>query len=286
MKGIVLAGGTGSRLWPMTKSVSKQLLPIYDKPLIYYPISTLMLADIREIMIITTPQDLESFRSLLGDGSQFGVSFQFATQEKPNGLAEALIIAEEFLNGDKSMMILGDNFFHGDGLGHELKKVKDVNGCHIFLTRVNNPSDYGVLTLDSDNKPVSIVEKPVDSISPWAVTGMYIFDNRAPEIAKGITKSARGELEITSVLEKYLDQGTLDYSILSRGKTWLDTGTPENLLEASNFVRILEQRTGLKIACLEEIAWGNGWISDIELKNCTKNVGRSYGEYLLRLLPS
>jgi glucose-1-phosphate thymidylyltransferase len=285
MRGIVLAGGTGSRLWPMTKSVSKQLLPIYDKPLIYYPISTLMLADIREILIITTPQDLNSFKTLLGDGSQYGVSFQFATQEKPNGLAEALIIAEEFLNGDKSMMILGDNFFHGDGLGQELKNVKDVNGCHIFLTRVSNPSDYGVLTLDTNDQPISIVEKPKNAISPWAVTGMYVFDNQASQFARGITKSARGELEITSVLEKYLGQGSLGYSILARGKTWLDTGTPENLLEASNFVRILEQRTGLKIACLEEIAWGNGWISDIDLKNCTKNVGKAYGEYLLGLLP-
>jgi len=285
MKGIVLAGGTGSRLWPMTKSVSKQLLPIYDKPLIYYPISTLMLADIREILIITTPQDQESFKSLLGDGSQFGVSFQYAIQQKPNGLAEALIIAEEFLNGGKSMMILGDNFFHGGGLGHELKKVKEINGCHVFLTRVNNPSDYGVLTLDLNDRPVAIVEKPVDPISPWAVTGMYVFDNAAPEFAKGLTKSARGELEITSVLERYLQQGTLNFSILSRGNTWLDTGTPENLLEASNYVRILEQRSGLKIACLEEIAWDNGWINESELRSCTKNVGRSYGKYLLGLLP-
>ena len=284
MKGIVLAGGTGSRLWPMTKSLSKQLLPIYDKPLLYYPISTLMLAGIREILIITTPVDLSHYERLLGDGSQFGVTFKFETQHKPNGLAEALIIAENFLGGDESMMILGDNFFYGAGLGQELNKIRSIAGSHVFLTKVKNPSDYGVMTLDENLQPESIIEKPTTTNSPWAVTGLYIFDNNASAIAKNVTPSLRGELEITSVLNDYLARKKLSYTILNRGNTWLDTGTPENLLEASNFVRIIEQRSGLKIACLEEIAWTNGWINDLELSNCAKDVGSSYSEYLLELL--
>ena len=284
MKGIILAGGTGSRLWPMTKSVSKQMLPVYDKPLIYYPLSTLMLAGIREIIVITTPGDQEDFRKLLGDGSQFGISLQYAVQDKPNGLAEALIIAEDFLAGDKAMMILGDNFFHGDGLGRELSSITFDEGCHVFVTRVTNPSDYGVLTLDADGRALSIVEKPKDPTSPWAVTGLYVFDGSASRIAKGVTPSQRGELEITSVLDDYLGKGTLTYTKLSRGKIWLDTGTPHNLLEASNFVKIIEERTGIKIACLEEIAWNNGWISDLELRDTARVVGKAYADYLLGLL--
>lgn len=285
MKGIILAGGTGSRLWPVTRSVSKQLLPIYDKPLIYYPLSTLMLAGIRDVLVITTPEDSKSFQNLLGDGSDFGLSITYSQQEKPNGLAEALIIGETFLNGESSLMILGDNIFYGGGLGHALENLNSSLGCHIFTYQVANPSDYGILTLDSNGVPSSIVEKPSESKSDLAVTGLYFFDAQASQIAKKVKPSHRGELEITSVIQSYLDSRTLSVTHLSRGTAWLDTGNPESMLAASNFIQVIEARTGLKIACLEEIAFDNRWISEDQLKEAVVKHGKSnYGIYLLNIL--
>jgi glucose-1-phosphate thymidylyltransferase len=284
MKGIVLAGGTGSRLWPLTKTVSKQLLPIYDKPMVYYPISTLMLAGIREILVITTPTDRDNFEALLGDGSAWGIRLCYGIQERPAGLAQALIIAEGFLKGDSSMMILGDNLFYGTGLGRELSSTKLETGCHIFITKVSNPSDYGVLTFNVAGEPSTIIEKPSEPSSPWAVTGMYMFDSQASQIAKEVKPSHRGELEITSVLEYYLNNQQLSFTKLSRGKTWLDTGNPQALLAASIFVQVIEERTGLKIACPEEIAWNNGWITDRELESSIQKVGKDYGKYLAVVL--
>ena len=285
MKGIVLAGGTGSRLWPITRSVSKQLLPVYDKPLIYYPLSTLMLAGIRDVLIITTPEDSKSFQNLLGDGSDFGLYISYSQQEKPNGLAEALIIGETFLNGESCLMILGDNIFYGGGLGQSLENLKPSRGCHIFTYQVANPSDYGILTLDSNGVPVSIVEKPLESKSDLAVTGLYFFDYKASQIAKNVKPSQRGELEITSVIQSYLDSESLSVTHLTRGTAWLDTGNPESMLAASNFIQVIESRTGLKIACLEEIAFENGWISDNQLKEVAVKYGKSnYGRYLSNIL--
>ena len=285
MKGIILAGGTGSRLWPITRSVSKQLLPIYDKPLIYYPLSTLMLAGVREVLVITTPVDSKSFQDLLGDGSDFGLSISYSVQERPNGLAEALIIGESFLNGDSCLMILGDNVFYGGGLGHALESLEDSTGCHIFTYQVANPSDYGILTLDSNGSPVRIVEKPVSGKSDLAVTGIYFFDSKASQIAKKVKPSKRGELEITSVIESYLDSESLFVTHLSRGTAWLDTGNPESMLAASNFIQVIETRTGLKIACLEEIAFENRWISVDQLKEAANKYGNSnYGVYLSNIL--
>lgn len=284
MKGIVLAGGTGSRLWPITRSVSKQLLPIYDKPMIHYPISTLMLAGIREILIITTTQDQESFKELLGSGHELGISFQYATQSSPKGLAEALLIGSEFLGGDSCMLILGDNIFHGAGFGQDLLKFSDISGSAIFLYKVANPSAYGVVELDSSGKILSITEKPRESESNLAITGLYIFDSNASTIAQNVKPSARGELEITSVLENYLKSGDLNYSIMSRGTAWLDTGNFNSLHDASTFIRVLEERTGLKVACLEEIAWRNNWLSTedlIRVANVDKN--KNIQEYLINL---
>jgi glucose-1-phosphate thymidylyltransferase len=284
MKGIVLAGGTGSRLWPLTKSISKQLLPIYDKPMIHYPISTLMLAGIRDILIISTPQDQESFMNLLGDGKELGVNFHFQTQDAPRGLAEALIIANEFLNGDKCMMILGDNIFHGNGFGQSLQNFTEVSGAHIFLYEVSTPSDYGIAELDENEGIISLHEKPIKPKSNLAITGLYVFDSLASEIAKQVLPSHRGELEITSVLEMYLQQKCLNYNRMSRGTAWLDTGNFNSLHDAATYIRVLEERTGLKVACLEEIAWRNGWISSQELKyiaNLEKN--KNIKEYLLKI---
>ena len=244
MKGIVLAGGTGSRLWPMTLSVSKQLLPVYDKPMIYYPISTLMLAGIQDILIITTPHEQLAFQELLGDGKQFGVNFQYSVQPKPDGLAQGLIIAEGFLDGDSCLMILGDNIFHGSGLGHQLSNSLPSSGAHIFAYEVADPSSYGVLELNSSGRALSVIEKPNIFISNLAITGLYFFDSNAASIAKKLTPSPRGELEITGVISKYLMENALTYSLLGRGTAWLDTGTPESLADASNYIRILEQRTG------------------------------------------
>jgi glucose-1-phosphate thymidylyltransferase len=284
MKGIVLAGGTGSRLWPITRSVSKQLLPVYDKPMIHYPISTLMLAGIREILIITTAQDKESFKELLGSGHELGISFQYATQSSPRGLAEALLIGSEFLDGDSCMLILGDNIFHGGGFGQDLLKFSDISGSAIFLYKVANPSEYGVVELDPWGKIISIKEKPKESKSNLAITGLYFFDSDAATIAQNVKPSARGELEITSVLEKYHESGDLNYSIMSRGTAWLDTGNFNSLHDASTFIRVLEERTGLKVACLEEIAWRNNWLSTddlIRLANVDKN--KNIKEYLIGL---
>ena len=284
MKGIVLAGGTGSRLWPITKSVSKQLLPVYDKPMIYYPISTLMLAGIREILIITTPDDQWAFKNLLGDGSNFGVSFTYAVQSKPEGLAQALIIGEDFLAGESCLMILGDNIFHGVGLGLELSRSLPSSGAHIFTYEVSNPSDYGVLELDNNQKPISITEKPTDYISNLAVTGLYFFDHHASVAAKAIKPSKRGELEITSLIEYYLRNDDLTFTSLTRGTAWLDTGNPNSLNDAAAYIRIIEERTGLKIACPEEIAYQLGWINLQKFEQIISSFGSNpYGKYLARL---
>ena len=285
MKGIVLAGGSGSRLWPVTKVTSKQLLPVFDKPMIYYPISTLMLAGIQDILIITTPRDVENFQNLLGDGSNFGVNFTFAVQPKPEGLAQAFIIGEEFLGQESCMMILGDNIFYGAGLGKQLQQTLLSVGAHIFTYEVSNPSQYGILTLDEKGIPNKIDEKPMSSSSNLAVTGLYFFDNNVCEIAKKVKKSLRGELEITEIIDTYLKKGALEVTALSRGTAWLDTGTPEALHDAATFIRLIEERTGLKIACLEEIALNNGWINKNFIKQTSKNKNY-YGKYIERILNS
>jgi len=286
MKGIVLAGGTGSRLWPITKVVSKQLLPIYDKPMIYYPISTLMLAGIREILIITTPHDQSDFQQLLGDGSQFGVKFEYAVQPKPDGLAQAFIIGENFLDSANCLMILGDNIFHGVGLGHQLQSSFSSTGAHVFTYEVADPSQYGVLNLDAAGTPISIEEKPATPQSRLAVTGLYFFDNRVSDVAKHVKPSQRGELEITSVIDWYLQKRELEVTRLNRGTAWLDTGSPSTLQEAATYVKIIEERTGLKIACLEEIAYRNGWITSNQLEQASISYkGNSYGKYLDNLKP-
>jgi glucose-1-phosphate thymidylyltransferase len=284
MKGIVLAGGTGSRLWPITKSVSKQLLPVYDKPMIYYPISTLMLAGIREILIITNPADQKAFQDLLGDGSNFGISFSYAVQPKPEGLAQALIIGEDFLGGDSCLLILGDNIFHGSGLGHDLERSLPNSGAHIFTYEVSNPREYGVLEVDENGKAISITEKPENNISNLAVTGLYFFDDQATMYSKSIKPSARGELEITSLIEIYLNENALTFTALTRGTAWLDTGNPNLLYDAAAYIRIIEDRTGLKIACLEEIAYQNGWITESQLDQIIISFKNNfYGKYLANL---
>ena len=285
MKGIVLAGGTGSRLWPITKGVSKQLLPVYDKPLIHYPLGTLFLAGIDEILIITTPQDRSSFERLLGDGSQYGCYFHYASQEKPNGLAEAFLIGENFIDGDDVALVLGDNIFHGVGLGKQLRAIETTVGATIFAYRVSNPESYGVVEFSPDGKVVSIEEKPTKPKSNFAVPGLYFYDSRVVEIAKSIKPSARGELEITSINEQYMKEGRLSTRILERGTTWLDTGTFETLHAASSYVQIIEERQGSKISCLEEIAWNNDWISDEQLLEIADTYkGNPYGQYLRGLL--
>lgn len=285
MRGIVLAGGTGSRLWPITKSVSKQLLPVYDKPLIHYPLGTLFLAGIREILIITTPWDLGAFQKLLGDGSQFGASFKYAAQDKPNGLAEAFIIAEKFIGGEDVVLILGDNIFHGVGLGRQLAKITPKHGAHIFAYEVSDPERYGVVEFDKFKNVVSIEEKPTHPKSKYAIPGLYFFDSTVVEIAKQIVPSSRGELEITSVNETYLKLGKLKIDVLERGITWLDTGTFESLHAAASYVRIIEERQGNKISCLEEISWRSGWISKLELEVLAKSYcGNDYGKYLIGLI--
>lgn len=287
MKGIILAGGTGSRLWPMTRIVSKQLLPVHDKPMIYYPLSTLLLAGVREVLIITTPAELNLFKSLLGDGANLGVRFEYATQEKPEGLAQAFIIAERFIENSPCLMILGDNIFHGVGLGHELANAFPNYGAHIFTYEVQNPNQYGILTVDSQGKPVRIDEKPDHPESNLAVTGLYYFDSDVSRIAKLVKPSKRGELEITSVIDVYLQRNELTCTKLSRGTAWLDTGTPSSLNDAATYIRVIEERTGLKIGCIEEISWRNGWITDADLLNLAGQLGKSlYGEYLKSLVDS
>lgn len=284
-KGIVLAGGTGSRLWPMTLAVSKQLLPVYDKPLIYYPLSTLMLSGIRDILIITSPQDNSLYQDLLGEGDKFGVKLSYAIQEKPEGLAQAYIIAEDYLNNSSSLMVLGDNLFYGAGVPKLVQNSFSKKGAHVFLYHVQDPTQYGVLEIDANQNPVSIQEKPIQPKSSFAVTGLYYFDSNASTYAKEVTPSNRGELEITSVINRYLELGNLRYTKFSRGAAWLDTGSPQSLNDASSFVRVIEERTGNKVACLEEIAWRNGWLKDSALlERAATFKNSSYGKYLSKLL--
>lgn len=285
MRGIVLAGGAGSRLWPITRGVSKQLLPIYDKPLVHYPISTLMLVGIREILIITTPQDQDAFKKLLGDGSKFGVRFEYAIQERPEGLAQAFLIGEVFLRGGKVALVLGDNIFHGEGLGNKLSKLRAVDGAHIFAYKVKDPERYGVVEFDKSGRVLSLEEKPVLPRSSFAIPGLYFYDEKVVEIAKSIRPSARGELEITSINERYLENGKLNVTVLERGTAWLDTGTFESMNAASNFIKVIEDRQGMKVSCLEEIAWRSGWISDSDLLDLSKDYRSSpFAEYLAGLL--
>jgi glucose-1-phosphate thymidylyltransferase len=285
MKGIVLAGGTGSRLWPITRGVSKQLLPVYDKPMIYYPISTLMLAGIKEILIICTRGDLESFKLLLGDGSNFGLRFSYKVQENPNGLAEALILGEDFLQGESCVLVLGDNIFYGSGLGSGLSISFPEQGCHIFTYEVENPSQYGVLELDSSEQIVSIKEKPLKPASNLAITGLYFFDASGVEIAKNVRPSPRGELEIISVIEEYQRRKKLSFTKLSRGTAWLDTGNPNSLHDAATFIRVIEERTGLKIACLEEISFHQGWLDKNTLsKIVDRNPKNDYWSYVAEII--
>ena len=287
MKGIVLAGGTGSRLWPITRGVSKQLLPVFDKPMIHYPLATLMAAGIREILIITTEEDQPAFRRLLGDGRELGIRIDYTIQPRPEGLAQAFILGESFLAGDAAALVLGDNIFHGPGLGHRLQVLRDVAGGHVFAYRVANPREYGVVEFDSDGQVLSIEEKPAQPKSHFAVPGLYFYDSQVVDIAKSVRPSARGELEITAVNDAYLQQGRLSVTVLPRGTAWLDTGTFESLADAGQYVRVLEQRQGTKVGCLEEISWRNGWIDDNQLESLAEPLLKSgYGHYLASLLHS
>lgn len=285
MKGIVLAGGKGTRLFPLTRAFSKQLLPVYDKPMIFYPIATLMAAGIREILVITTPRDLPLFRELLGNGEQYGVVFEFMAQLEPRGLADALVVGQKFLQNEKCALILGDNLFHGTGLGGQLSEYKNLTGAQIFGYQVANPSDYGVIELSTDLRVISIEEKPSFPKSNYAIPGLYFFDEKAPLLASEIKPSMRGEVEITTLLNSYLDLHELKVTILPRGTAWFDTGTIANLHEASSYVSIIENRQGSKVACLEEIAWRNKWISDAQLIAFKHDYSDSeFGRYFENLL--
>jgi glucose-1-phosphate thymidylyltransferase len=285
MKGIILAGGSGTRLHPITLGISKQLMPIYDKPMIYYPLSTLMMAGIREVLIITTPQDSDQFSRLLGDGSQWGIEITYAVQPSPDGLAQAFIIGAEFIGADSVALVLGDNIFYGTGLGTAMRANTEVRGGHIFAYHVNQPSAYGVVEFDSDGTVLSIEEKPERPKSHFAVPGLYFYDNDVIEVARQLTPSPRGELEITGVNNAYLERGTLTVTVLERGTAWLDTGTFEGLMDASQFVHVVESRQGHKIGCVEEIAWNQGWIGDDQLATAAEALAKSgYGAYLAGLL--
>jgi len=284
MKGIILAGGSGTRLYPLTIAVSKQLLPIYDKPMIYYPLSVLMLAGIREILIITTPHDNESFKKLLGNGSDLGCKFEYAVQPEPNGLAEAFIIGEDFIGKDKVALVLGDNIFYGNGLGKVLREKTDIEGASIFACNVSDPERYGIVEFDSNKKVISLEEKPLKPKSTFAIPGLYFYDNNVVELAKKVKPSERGEKEITTLNEMYLEKGMLHVGVLERGVTWLDTGTVDSMDAATEFVRVIEKRNNTKIACLEEIAYLHGFINKEQLLKAADKYGKSgYGQYINKI---
>ena len=285
MKGIILAGGSGTRLYPITKGISKQIMPIYDKPMIYYPLSTLMQSGIRDIMIITTPQDQAQFQRLLGDGSELGINLQYAAQPSPDGLAQAFIIAEDFIGDDKVALILGDNIFYGEAFGQSLQRCTDPDGGIVFAYQVSDPERYGVVEFDAENQAISIEEKPSQPKSNYAVVGLYYYDNDVVEIAKNIKPSERGELEITTVNEEYLKRGKLSVQTMDRGSAWLDTGTFESMNDASEYIRVIEKRTGIKVGCIEEIAWQQGFIDNRQLLDLAEPLKKSgYGRYLAHLI--
>ena len=285
MRGIILAGGSGTRLHPITRGVSKQLLPVYDKPMIYYPLSTLLMAGIRDILVITTPEDAPPFHRLLGDGSWLGVNIEYAVQPRPEGLAQAFLIGADFLGGDSACLVLGDNIFYGSGLGTALKANTEVDGGHVFAYHVSNPREYGVVEFDADGRAISIEEKPVNPRSNFAVPGLYFYGSDVVDVARGISPSARGELEITAVNDHYLQAGRLTVTALDRGTAWLDTGTVDSLMAAGQFVQVVEARQGLKVGCVEEIAWREGFLTDDQLAALAEPLRKSgYGDYLLALL--